>query len=265
MTTDENDRGAGDSFPYNVALVTGASTGIGRAVAIELGKRGCAVGLVARRAELLAEVAEELNALGARAAVAPADVRDWGQVRNAVRAVEQALGPIELLIANAGVGDPIGADRFDPERVRKLYEVNVLGAVYAIAAVLPGMLERGRGHLVGLSSLASYCGFPGASTYCATKAALRIQLEGLRVELRPRGIAVTCICPGFVRTPMTARNKFYMPFLMDAEPAARKIVNAIVRRRRVYNFPWPMAMLVWGLAHLPRWLYDRLTRPYKEW
>ncbi len=252
-------------FPYQVALVTGASTGIGRAVALELARRGCAVGLMARREELLRELADEIASFSGRACVAVADVRDPTQVEQGVRKVEDELGPIDLLFANAGVGDPISADRFDPERVRKLYEVNVLGAVYAIAAVLPGMLERGRGHLVGVSSLAGYRGFPGASTYCATKAALRIQLEGLRVELRPRGIHVTCICPGFIRTPMTAKNKFYMPFLMDPEPAARKIVDAIVRRRRVYNFPWPMAALVWVLAHLPNWLYDRLTRPYKKW
>ncbi len=252
-------------FPYRVALVTGASTGIGRAVALELARRGCNVGLMARREELLREVAQEVEQLHARAAIAVADVRDWQQVNRGVRHVEAKLGPIDLLVANAGVGDPISATKFDPERVRMLYEVNVLGAVHAIAAVLPGMLERGRGHLVGVSSLAGYRGFPGASTYCATKAALRVQLEGLRVELRPRGIHVTCICPGFIRTPMTAKNKFYMPFLMDAEPAARRIVNAIVRRRRVYNFPWPMAALVWLLAHLPNWLYDRLTRPYKKW
>jgi short-subunit dehydrogenase len=252
-------------FPYRTAVITGASTGIGRALALQLAEEGCAVGLLARRKELLDEVASEAHRRGVRAAVADCDVTDRQAVYQAVGKLRGDLGPIDLLVANAGVGDPTPAERFDVARVEHMYRVNVLGALYAIAAVLPEMLERGRGHIVGISSLASYRGFPRSSTYCATKAALRIQLEGLRVELAPRGVFVTTICPGFVRTPMTEKNLLYMPFLLEPAVAARKIVAAIRRRRRVYNFPWQTALLVWLLAHLPNWLYDRLTRPYKRW
>ncbi len=253
------------SFPYKTAAITGASSGIGEALALELAGRGCHVGLLARRQDRLEQVAREVEKMGARAVIAPCDVSDRRQVREAIDRVRQELGPIDLLIANAGVGDPVKATKFDVDRVELLYRVNVLGAIYAIGAVLPEMLDRRFGHIVGISSLAGYRGFPYSSTYCATKAALRVQLEGLRVELRPFGIYVTTVSPGFIRTPMTAKNKFYMPFLMDADVAARKIANAIARKRRTFDFPWQMALFVRLLRLLPPFAYDRLIRPYKEW
>lgn len=252
-------------LPYETAIVTGASTGIGRALALELSRRGCKVGLIARRQPLLEEVAEEIRGIGGQAAYAIADVARKEEVFSATDALRKELGEIDLLIANAGMGDPIKVTDFDVDRVETMYRVNVLGAIYSIGAVLPEMLRRKRGHIVGISSLAGYRGFPQSSTYCATKAALRVQLEGMRVELRPHGIYVTVVCPGFVKTPMTDRNKFYMPFLMEADVAACKIVNAIARRRRVYAFPWQMALFVGLLRALPPWLYDRLIKPYKEW
>lgn len=250
---------------YRTAVVTGASTGIGRALAIELAERGCDVGLLARRQHLLEEVAGEVERRGRRAAIAVCDVARRDEVFEAIRTVQEKLGPTDLLIANAGMGDPVKVTEFDVERIERMYQVNVLGAIYAIGAVLPHMLQEKRGHIVGISSLAGYRGFPQSSTYCATKAALRVQLEGLRVELRPRNVYVTVVCPGFIRTPMTEKNKFYMPFLMDADVAAIKIANAIARKKRVYAFPWQMALFVGLLRALPPWLYDRVIRPYKEW
>jgi short-subunit dehydrogenase len=143
-----------------------------------------------------------------------------------------------------------------------MFRVNVLGVVYAIDAVLPDMLRRGRGHLVAVSSIGAYKGLPGESGYCASKAAVNTYMEGLRIHLRDRGIAVTTVCPGFVRTPMTAVNRFHMPWLLDADEAARRIVWAIRRRKKVYNFPWQMSLLTKATRWLPDWMIARSMRDY---
>ena len=143
----------------------------------------------------------------------------------AIREVAARLGPVDLLVANAGVGAPTLLEPFNVAEMEKMFRVNTLGVVYAIEAVLPEMLRRGRGHLAAVSSLAAYKGLPGESAYCASKAAVNTFMEGLRIQLRGKGIAVTTICPGFVRTPMTAVNEFPMPFVMEADEAARRIVG----------------------------------------
>jgi short-subunit dehydrogenase len=139
------------------------------------------------------------------------------------------------------------------EQVERIMQVNFLGVVYSIAAVLPGMIARGRGHVVGISSIAADKGLPGAAAYCASKAAVNLYLEGLRIELRKRGVAVTAVCPGFVRTPMVAKNP-PMPFLMEPDAAAQRILRALPRKPKVYTFP---RRLKW-LMRLARWLPDRI-------
>jgi short-subunit dehydrogenase len=245
---------------FETAIVTGASSGIGRELALELARRGTSLGLLARRPEALEEVASMARSLGARAFVAPCDVRDRAGVHRAVADSERENGPTDLLIASAGIGLGVPAVRFDAAKAEEVLRVNLFGALYAIEAVLPSMLSRGRGHLAGISSLAAYKGFPESGAYSASKAALNVLLEALRVELAPRGVRVTTICPGFVRTAMTQRNSFPMPFLVGAVPAAKKILRAIERNRRVYRFPWPMALVVGILGLLPGALYDRIAR-----
>ena len=141
-----------------------------------------------------------------------------------------------------------------------MFKVNTLGVVYAIAGVLPEMLQRGQGHLVAISSLASYKGLPGESGYCASKAAVSVYMEGLRIELRSRGIHVTTACPGFIETPMTAVNTFHMPGLMTAEKAARLIVRAVARKRKVFNFPLGLTMMTKLSRWLPDWVIARLMK-----
>ena len=208
-----------------VAIITGASSGIGRSLALALVSRGCRVGLLARRADLLAALAKEIQEAGGTAAVATADVADRQRTIQAIQELRRQLGPIDLLIANAGVGFPTLLNPVNTADVESMFRVNVLGTVYSIEAVLPEMLGRNKGHLAAVSSLASYKGLPGESAYCASKAAVNVYMEGLRIQLCRRGIAVTTICPGFVRTPMTAPNKFYMPCLLEADEAARRIAR----------------------------------------
>ena len=187
------------------------------------------------------------------------------QTLAAIHELAARLGPVDLLVANAGVGAPTVLEPFNFHDVEKMFQVNVLGVLYAIEAVLPSMLHRRCGHLAAVSSLAAYKGLPGESGYSASKAAVNNYLEGLRIQLREHNIAVTTICPGFVRTPMTAVNDFKMPFLLEADDAARRIVRALQRRKKVFNFPWRIASLLMKLtAWLPDWIVARAMHQYNE-
>jgi short-subunit dehydrogenase len=240
-----------------VAVVTGASSGIGSALARGLGRDGVAVGLIARRADFLRELAEEIRGGGGVARYAAADVSDREALRGAIRELDERLGPVDLMIANAGIGFETPADGFDAIAFERILRVNVMGAAYAFEAVLPEMIARGEGHLVGVSSLAGYRGLPGTAGYCASKAALSTLLESLRVELRGRGIAVTTVHPGFVATAMTENAAHPRPFLMDADRAARIILRGIRARRREVNFPLSMAALMRLVRAMPGVIYDR--------
>src|SRR5262249_46854083 len=155
------------------------------------------------------------------------------------------LGPAEVLVANAGFGKPTHVDPLNVSEVEQIFQVNLLGVVYSVESVLPGMLLRRHGHLVAISSLAAFKGLPGESAYCASKAAVNAYMEGLRIALRQTGVVVTTVCPGFVQTPMATMNSA-MPFMISAESAAERIARWIVRRRGgVYRFPAAMALLMW--------------------
>lgn len=241
-----------------VTLITGASAGIGAALARELARRGHAVGLVARREPLLAELGEEIRKAGGKAAWAAADVTDRAQVEAAVRAIEAELGPVELLVANAGGAAPVAAHKVPVESWVSVLRLNVEGVMYSVGAVLPGMLARGKGHLAAVSSVAGYRGLPASGFYSGSKAAVTVFFESLRVDLRSRGIAVSTIHPGFIATPLTSKNKFPMPFLMSAERAAVIIADGLERRRPDITFPFRMKLLMGFTALLPIWIYDRI-------
>jgi short-subunit dehydrogenase len=160
-----------------------------------------------------------------------------------------------LLVANAGVAVPSGVGPHHVEAVEQTMRVNFLGVVYAFDAVLDAMLSRGTGHLVAISSLAAYKGLPRSAAYCASKAAVNSYCEALRIELRPRGVAVTAVCPGFVATPMTESNPRPMPMLLSPDEAARRILVALRRKPAVFAFPWPMRVLM----EVAKWAPDALV------
>jgi short-subunit dehydrogenase len=245
---------------HAVALITGASSGIGLELARQLARAGTKVALVARRQDLLEGVASEIRAQGGTALAVPCDVRERMHMHAAVGTAARELGPIDLLIVNAGVGHVVPADSFDAALIEDTFRTNLLGPVYAVEAALPSMLSRHSGHIVGVSSLAAYRGFPMTHAYCASKSALNAFLEGLRAEISDRGVRVTTVCPGFVRTPMTARHTGAMPFLLEPEDAARRILRAVRAGRRVYNFPWPMAALMALVRLLPSRVLDAAVR-----
>jgi short-subunit dehydrogenase len=251
-------------FKDKVAVITGASSGIGWAVAKALAAQQCRLGLVARRLDKLETLAAEIRQAGGTCALAAADVAERGPTLQAIRGLAAQLGPIDLLLANAGVGAPTHLNPLNIDQVERMFRVNLFGVIYSIEAVLPGMLERQRGHVAAVSSLSAYKGLPGESAYCASKAAVNTYMEGLRIQLRSRNIAVTTICPGFVKTPMTDPFEFNMPFIMDADRAAARIVKALARRRKVYNFPWQTTLLMKATRWLPDWILARSMKSYSD-
>jgi short-subunit dehydrogenase len=241
-------------------ILTGASSGIGRALAIEYARRRARVLLVARRRELLATLADEMRAQGGHPEVLVADVADEGVSERAVAIALDRFGGIDAVVLNAGRGGPMFADDFRAAEVERVMEVNYFSIVRMIAAVLPVMQSVGRGQIVAISSLAAYRGMPGSGAYNASKAAVTVMMESLRTELRGSGIDITTIAPGFVRSEMTDQNEFAMPFRLEADAAARRIVRAIDARRSLYRFPLPTSLAIRLLGLLPNGIYDRLVR-----
>lgn len=250
-------------MPYNwkqkVVLLTGASSGIGRALAVELGKRGARIGLTARRADELLKAEEEIERAGGHALALAADVRNPEDMNRVAERVREKWGRIDVLIANAGMSTTTAGTHLNAAEASDVISVNVLGVVNCVAAVLPNMLAQKSGHLVAISSLAAYRGLPKSGAYSASKAAVSTLFESLRVDLRKSSIAVTVIHPGFIRTPMTANRKKKLPFLLEVDDAACRIIRAIERRARTYAFPWQLAGLVRLLKHVPNAIYDRLA------
>ncbi len=242
------------------ALITGASSGIGAALAEALGRRGLHVVLAARRRPALESVAARVAAAGGTPRIEVLDVSEPKAVVEHIERLDEQVGGLDLVVANAGIGMTRPAQELRWEDCAPLIDVNVRGAVATLLAPLPAMLERGRGHLVGVSSLAGYRGLPRHATYSATKAFLSVFLEGLRVDLSGSGVAVTDVRPGFVRTPLTAKNRFRMPFLLEPEEAADHIVRGIERRAPVVAFPWQLASAVRASRALPASLWDRIAR-----
>ncbi len=241
-------------------LVTGASSGIGRALVVELARRGAHVMASARREAELASLCAEIAATGGKSSFAVCDVSDPDAAAEVVRKAERDLGSLDMLISNAGVGGSTHSSRLDVASVSRMIDVNVRGAIAPIIAAIPIMLGQQRGHIVGVSSLAGRRALPTSAVYNATKAAFSTFLEGLRMDLDPAGIDVTDVQPGFVATDMTAKNKFKMPFLWDAEKAARHIVDRLESAPRILAFPLPMDLLTRFSRHLPYALHAWATR-----
>jgi short-subunit dehydrogenase len=214
--------------------------------------------LIARRQAELESAADEINASGGKARVAQADVGDRSSLRSAIQSIEDHFGPVDIMVANAGFGAPTHLEPLNTADVETTIRVNVMGVIYAIESVLPSMLQRKRGHVLAISSLAAFKGLPGESAYCASKAAVNAYLEGLRIATRKRGVIVTTVCPGFVSTPMTPMDSA-TPFIMSADAAAARIARLIARRKGgVVCFPLPMTLLMRLIARLPDAIVARM-------
>jgi len=235
------------------ALVTGGSTGIGLALVRALVKRGVRVAVNARSEDKLRAIAEEL---GDRVIILPADVADPAKAQEVVREAHARLGSLDLVVANAGTGRPVHGSKMKVEAITHVLQLNVIGACATVAAAVEPMVAQGRGHIVGITSVAANRGLPTSAAYSGSKAGFSVFLESLRVDLRRTGVRVTEIRPGFVDTPLTKKNRFKMPWLMDADRAAELILRAVERERKVYTFPWQMAAVSWLMRQLPNAIWD---------
>lgn len=240
-----------------VVWLTGASSGLGRACAQELAGTGCRLALSARRSQELQALAAELGAPGRQVAAFACDVTDKAAVKARHAEIEQRLGPVDVLIANAGSHIPTVVEKFDTEEYRALMELNYFGALHCIEAVIGAMIERKEGHIVAVSSVAGYRALPHAAAYGASKAALAHFSESIRFNLARHGIFVTVVSPGFVRTPLTAKNEFPMPCLMEPGPAARELVRGIERKEYEIHFPKRFTFAMKLLRVIPFPLYRR--------
>jgi short-subunit dehydrogenase len=239
--------------------LTGASSGIGEALAYELARRGARVALTARRRELLDEIVAKITQAGGEAYSFPGDVLNLEEMKSLVDAIEKTVAPIDLAIPNAGTHLFTKPEQFDSAEYLSIMQLNFGGVLHCLEAIIPRMLQRGGGHIAPVASLAGYRGLPRAAAYGASKSALIHFLESIRFHLKPKGLTITIVNPGYVKTPLTDKNDFYMQFLVSTEKAAKIICNGIERGKRTVAFPIPFSWIVGLAKFLPGPVYEKIV------
>lgn len=245
---------------YENALITGASSGIGRGLAAWFARRGTRVYACGRREAELASLRDEVTRAGGKLEVVVMDVSRARETIDQIQKIDEACGGLDLVVANAGIGTATPAKKMQWEVVEQMIGVNVTGAAATLCAVLPKMVERNRGHLVGVSSIAAYRGVSLMAAYSASKAYLATFCESLRVDLARTNVAVSAIHPGYVKSEMTANNTFKMPFLMETDAAVEGIGRAILREAREFVIPWQWRPAMMALRMVPNAAWDKLAR-----
>ncbi|HAU28788.1 MAG TPA: short-chain dehydrogenase [Rhodospirillaceae bacterium] len=235
--------------PKNI-LITGASSGIGKALALEYAAPGICLMLIARNDERLTDVADTCRNCGAMVECATLDVQD-SDAMAAWIACQDDLHPIDLAIANAGISAGTAGGDESAEQARRIFSVNVEGTLNTLHPIIPSMAGRRRGQLALMASMAAFRGMPGAPAYSASKGAVRLYGEALRGELAPEGVEVSVICPGFVKSRITDANRFFMPLLMPAEKAAKRIRRGLEKNQARIAFPRRMYFFAWLMGALP--------------
>ncbi|MGZ3425542.1 MAG: SDR family NAD(P)-dependent oxidoreductase [Polyangia bacterium] len=236
------------------ALVTGASSGIGRGLALALGARGAHVVVAARRRERLDELVREIAAAGGSAEALELDVSDGDATYEAVRAVD-ARRRLDFLVANAGIGGITPGKKLDWSRVKAILETNLVGAAATMAGALPGMVERGDGRVVAVASVAGFRGLPRFAAYSGSKAGLITLCESLRIDLHGTGVSLTTVCPGYVQTDLLTPGKSH-PFVVSVDEAVATILKAADARDAVCTFPAPIVAGMRAAQLMPRSLYE---------
>jgi short-subunit dehydrogenase len=244
------------ALPWKVAWVTGASTGIGAEICRQLAQQGVTVAASARSVDKLAGLAQQHSGIKAY----PLNVEDADAVALVFSRIESDLGPVDLVIAGAGVFRPLTAAQLNVGDFAESFRVNYMGVVNVLAAALPVLRQRKAGHVSWIASIAGYRGLPKSSAYGPTKAALINLAESLKPDLQKDGILVSVINPGFVRTPMTSVNEFPMPFLMEPEAAAAATIRGLARGKYEVAYPWQLVTILKLARLLPNWLFFQLVR-----
>ncbi|MFA3783672.1 SDR family NAD(P)-dependent oxidoreductase [Melioribacteraceae bacterium 4301-Me] len=240
-------------------LITGASSGIGEALARRLAHFKCSLILVSRRKEILDKLKEELKQKANSIITLQCDVSSKTEVTKIFDFIHDKKIKIDIAILNAGIGNEMKVENYDSAIAEKIFNTNVLGMIYFIEKLIPEFIQRRSGIIAGISSLADNRGYSRSGFYCASKAAISVYLESLRLEFKPYGVKVITIKPGFVKTPMTSKNKFPMPFIISAENAADIIIKGIQKEKRVIQFPMPTVILSRLVGLLPTNIYEYLA------
>ncbi len=251
------------NFENKNIIITGASTGIGKALVKELAEYNCTLFILARRVNLLEEIKHELKEKPAKIYCFYNDVGNKNSVADAYKQITVITPNIDLAILNSGVGFYMTVESFNSKLAEDTFNSNFFGLVYWTEQLLPMFLKNKNGIIAGTSSLADNRGYSGSGFYCASKAAASIYLEGLRVELKKHNVKVLTIKPGFVKTPMTDINTFKMPFLMQPNEAAKAILYGIKKEKRIIQFPLPIVLSTKLVGLIPNFIYDFLIQKAK--
>jgi len=239
-------------------IITGASSGIGRALAIEYDKHGATLGLISRSKANLIKTQKQLKGVSEFFAI---NITDRQSCFAMAKQYLKKFGPPDIIIANAGISHgTLSEEVQDFEAFKSIIDTNLLGVLNTFQPFIASMKKNGAGCLVGISSVAGIRGLPGASAYSASKSALTNYLEGLRVELSSYNLDVITIAPGYIVTPMTDVNPYPMPFIIEAESAAKKIIAAIRQKKTYTIIPWQMAIIARIMHLLPNWIWDFLAK-----
>ena len=246
------------NYADNVFWVTGASSGIGYATVLEFVRKGArSIAISGRNIEKLEQLKKEVP--GVNCYVLPFDVCDRSANLQAVQKIKAHFGALDVIFLNAGGASAYDVQAFDSADVEQGFRLNFFSLLYGIEAALPLLRQSQRAQIIGMSSVAGYGGLGAAAAYCAAKAAARVFLEGLTIDLLPENIAVSIVCPGFVKTPLTDRHQRRLPLLLSTQKAAMIIVRGIEKQRAEIHFPKRLSLLVKCLNLLPAKLYTRIV------
>jgi short-subunit dehydrogenase len=246
-------------FRKKTVVLTGASSGIGYSLAKLLPKENCDIALISRRQDLLNNIIIQFKKDGSKLFAYKCDVGNIDEVKNTFNQIKNDFGKIDIVILNAGTSSRTDIKNYSSSAAKEIFETNTLGIVNCVEQVLPDFINRKDGMIVGVSSLAESRGFPGSGFYNASKSAASLMLESLRIELKPYNIKVITVKPGFVKTPMTDKNEFHMPFLMNADKAAKIILSGIKKEKRIIQFPLLTVLGSKLTKIIPDFLFDYLT------
>lgn len=237
-------------------FITGASSGIGEYVAYEYAKQGATIGLAARRKKSLEKVSAKCEELGGKPITFEVDVNNQSATKKAIDDFITKSGGIDVVIANAGISGKVDLDNGDSTEINRMLSTNILGVTNTVIPTLPTMIKQQSGQVVIISSIAGFRGLPGRSGYSASKAAVRFMANSWRSSFIKDGISFTTICPGFIDTGMTNKHKYHMPFLMNIDVFAKKMVNAIEKKKKTYIVPWQWRFAIPLIKAVPEWLLN---------
>jgi len=246
------------NFNDKVVLITGASSGIGYSLAKSLPKESCSLALISRRKNLLDQLASEIKNKINEVRTYACDVGKINDVRNIYQQIKNDFGKIDVAILNAGTSHRADIKNYSYDIAKRIFDTNVFGIINFIEQLIPDFIERKEGMIVGVSSLAESRGFPRSGFYNASKSAVSLMLESLRIELRPYGIKVITVKPGFVRTPFIDKNEFFMPSIVNVDKAVQIIINGLKKEKKIIQFPLTTVVGSKIVKLMPDWLFDYL-------